>query len=359
MSMNRICSFFTLLFSILPCCSFTAVMAEEIENRPFAIVALSKNGDYYAVKAKSIYLSNSRFLDAEKVDVVGNNVVTDNDSIIWSYTEKHLYSNIGKWLIQGYQFGTKSEAIPFILQTDTADSSKRWLYLSGSPSNVFRLVENKTMFRVVSNTTTSYTQAYLYDIARGYKRSGLSEGKFGTICLPYNVETAEWSGATFYEIVGKKTLDGMVISLSLRKVSALVAGCPYIFKAENETLVAAYGNEEATSASENNGLVGSLVDTPVDEGMYLIWNNMVKKCGTGCSIAANRAYINMDNVPELPNGAINDGVELQMYGIPTEICMPTISGDATSLYYNLGGVPLKDCSKGIRISRNGIKELIH
>ena len=90
------------------------------------------------------------------------------------------------------------------------------------------------MFKVVSNTSTSYTQAYLYDIARGYKRSGLSEGKFGTICLPYNVETAEWSGATFYEIVGKKTLDGMVISLSLRKVSALVAGCPYIFKAENE-----------------------------------------------------------------------------------------------------------------------------
>ena len=67
----------------------------------------------------------------------------------------------------------------------------------------------------------------------------------------------------------------------------------------------------------------------------------------------------MDNVPELPNGSINDGVELQMYGIPTEICMPTISGDATSLYYNLGGFPLKDCSKGIRISRNGIKELIH
>ena len=54
-------------------------MAEEIENRPFAIVALSKNGDYYAVKAKSIYLSDSkeRFLDAEKVDVVGNKVVTD------------------------------------------------------------------------------------------------------------------------------------------------------------------------------------------------------------------------------------------------------------------------------------------
>ena len=106
--MNRICSFFTLLFSILPCCSFTAVMAEEIENRPFAIVALSKNGDYYAVKAKSIYLSDSRFLDAEKVDVVGNNVVTDTDSIIWSYTEKHLYSNIGKWFIKGYQFGSKS-----------------------------------------------------------------------------------------------------------------------------------------------------------------------------------------------------------------------------------------------------------
>ena len=61
--MNRICSFFTLLFSIFPCCSFTAVMAEEIENRPFAIVALSTDGNFYAVKAEIIQ-DTPNFLNA-------------------------------------------------------------------------------------------------------------------------------------------------------------------------------------------------------------------------------------------------------------------------------------------------------
>ena len=358
MSMNRFCPFCTLLFSILPYHSFTCVKAEEIDNKPFAIVAKSTDGNFYAVKAEIIQ-GSPNFFNAVKVEVIGNKVVLDSSiaDLSWELSNRHLHCGNDKWLVSGPDLDDKESANCLNFYQETAGDGVPFVRTSDGTDYVFRFYSSTGMFRI--NNKYSYPKAYNYDIARGYKRSGLSEGKFGTICLPYNVETAEWSGATFYEIVGKKTLDGMVISLSLRKVSALVAGCPYIFKAENETLAAVYGNEEATSALENNGLVGSLVDTPVDEGMYLIWNNMVKKCGTGCSIAANRAYINMDNVPELPNGAINDGVELQIYGIPTEICMPTISGDATSLYYNLGGFPLKDCSKGIRISRNGIKELIH
>ena len=346
------------LLFLFPSALFAAMQEEEIENRPFAMVAQSNSdGCFYAVKAERVYESKVAYLMAERISIVRNRAVANNDSVIWNFIDNNLRCFSDSWLISGYFLGTQSKALELYVKTDSVDISKRWLCLSGTEDQTFRFVENKKKYRVVNNTS-SYAQAYLYDIAQGYQRFGLSEGKFGTICLPYNVETAEWSGATFYEIVGKRMQDGKVISLSLRKVSELVAGRPYIFKAENETLAAVYGNKKATSALEHNGLVGSLEDTPVAEGMYLISDNMVKKCGTGCSIAANRAYINMENVPKLPDGTINDVVELQMYGIPTEICMPTISVDAPSLYYNLGGHPIEECSKGIRIGRNGIKELV-
>lgn len=345
------------LLFLFPSALFAAMQEEETENRPFAIVVKSKDGNYYAVKAE-IVTDSPNWLNAVKVEVIGNKVVLDNSmtDISWELSNRHLHCGNEKWLIPGPKLDEKESEDCLTFYKESTEDGTSFVRTSGGSDYVFRFYSAYSMFRI--NNKYSYPKAYNYDIAQGYQRSGLSEGKFGTICLPYNVETAEWSGATFYEIVGKRIQDGMVISLSLRKVSELVDGRPYIFKAENETLAAVYGNKEATSALEHNGLVGSLEDTPVAEGMYLISDNMVKKCGTGCSIAANRAYINMDNVPELPDGTINDVVELQMYGIPTEICMPTISVDAPSLYYNLGGHPIEECSKGIRIGRNGIKELV-
>lgn len=342
------------LLFLFPSALFAAMQEEEIENRPFAMVA-QVNESYCAVKAEII---KTKYLNIKEVSIVGNKVVVEGDApeITWELLSRNLRSGTGKWVASGLTLKNTQSTSCLNFYVLYTDDNSAYLKSSDGEFYTFRYDSNIGGFRV--NNNTKLPQAYLYDIAQGYQRSGLSEGKFGTICLPYNVETAEWSGATFYEIVGKRMQDGKVISLSLRKVSELVAGRPYIFKAENETLAAVYGNREATSALEHNGLVGSLEDTPVAEGMYLISDNMVKKCGTGCSIAANRAYINMENVPELPDGTINDVVELQMYGIPTEICMPTISVDAPSLYYNLGGHPIEECSKGIRIGRNGIKELV-
>ena len=154
------------------------------------------------------------------------------------------------------------------------------------------------------NTTTVPAKAALTVTKLSYKREGLSSGNWGTICLPYAVTASNRDGADFYNIVGKR-VDGNdnPTSIVLEEVDgALVAGRPYIFQATASTLSAIYTGDDA-SASSYNGLIGSLAATSVDEGMYLLSGNQVVLCGSSCTIAANRAYINMSLVDVYGGGA--------------------------------------------------------
>lgn len=136
---------------------------------------------------------------------------------------------------------------------------------------------------------------------------GVTIGRFGTICLPYGVKAGTYSGATFYSIAGKR-LDGssQPYSLVLEIVSGdLKAGQPYFFEASAASLTAPYDGTPA-EAGNYNGLFGTLVDLNSDamdalvetKDIYLLSNNTVVKAGTGCSLTANRAYIDMEKVPE-------------------------------------------------------------
>lgn len=124
----------------------------------------------------------------------------------------------------------------------------------------------------------------------------VAAGKFGTICLDHAVTKGDYEGATFYSIAGKRVdSESNVTAIVLEEVTSLEAGKPYIFEATGNLSVGFDGTVAA--ASSENGLVGSLEGCSVAEGMYILSNNQVKKCGTGCQIGANRAYINMDEVP--------------------------------------------------------------
>ena len=46
-----------------------------------------------------------------------------------------------------------------------------------------------------------------------------------------------------------------------------------------------------------NGLIGSFTGTEVEEGYYVLSDNTIVLCGKDCSIAGNRAYIDMEEVP--------------------------------------------------------------
>lgn len=129
---------------------------------------------------------------------------------------------------------------------------------------------------------------YLYSVDT-YTRSGLTEGQYGTICLPRASATLE--GATFFSAVGK-TSTGVVIE----EVDALEAGKPYIFEAsEEEISVTCTGNAVIVpDNSESNGLIGSFVLADiVDNGnCYILKNNALYQVRDS-KVGANRAYFDL------------------------------------------------------------------
>lgn len=123
----------------------------------------------------------------------------------------------------------------------------------------------------------------------------VTPGQYGTLCLPYS---GTFSGAKFYTIEGKQMDGNEVTSVSLVEADTLLGGIPYIFLATDNLLEVKYKGYEAEATSAN-GLVGSYAATDVAEGMYLLSQNTIKRCGKNSKISTNRCYIDMDNVPVL------------------------------------------------------------
>jgi hypothetical protein len=130
----------------------------------------------------------------------------------------------------------------------------------------------------------------------------VTNGNYGTICLPY--ASASTTGAYFYEVAGKE--EGKVY---LASVDALEAGVPYIFEATAGTITVTYQGEAVAEAGTANGLVGTFEEIEVPNGMYILYNDAFctnEPAGTLNKIRANRAYLNMD--------AVTGGAPTQMPG---------------------------------------------
>lgn len=137
-----------------------------------------------------------------------------------------------------------------------------------------------------------------YTVQLAYKpvRSGLTVGKYGTICLEKNVISHE--GATFYSIASKAADLSEIILVE--ETGELAAGQPYIFMADAAEIKVVYGTAPAaTEAGNYNGLVGSFVQALITtENSYIILNNKFYLCGTENYVGEHRAYIYMPGVPE-------------------------------------------------------------
>ena len=144
-----------------------------------------------------------------------------------------------------------------------------------------------------------YYQPYKQSSVQLYKKQvytrTVTPGNFGTICLPYG--SSNYSGATFYEIVGKQT--GKVL---LGSVATLEAGMPYIFYVEDGAtkISVTYEGTEEPNAQNKNGLYGTYTDnTSVQSGYYIISKGKeLAECGTGCYVNANRAYVVMQEISD-------------------------------------------------------------
>lgn len=195
-----------------------------------------------------------------------------------------------------------------------------------------------------------------------YKRTGLTAGNYGTICMPYGVKTGDRSGAKFYSIAGKTTDNGKVTAIYLEEVTGdLVAGQPYIFRATAEEMICTCSTDNEQDAQTENELVGTytVLDVPEGENNYILKDNKIYKRGSqNWKIAANRAYINMDKVGDynpsssapartIKIGVSDDGT--------TGIGGVTVENGGE--YYNLQGQRVATPSRGIYIV-NGKKIVI-
>lgn len=128
---------------------------------------------------------------------------------------------------------------------------------------------------------------------------------YGTICVKGVVNPSVLANidATFYKILYKEGDPEAPTNIVFEEVTELEDCVPYIFKPNSIGTMKFYVTQGSYSeARDQNGLIGTFEQMNITQGMYLIYNNMVCKAGTGCDVAANRAYINMSQVPTKEEG---------------------------------------------------------
>ena len=320
------------------------------------------DGKYYAVNAQG----GTTWGATEVEDVVNGKVLNGTDDIAWEIIpngkavglRNKTKTDNGSWIYIGYaKSGTNLQSSSSIVSWTVDSDNKTWTNQNGNTSGTVRSIiynESSNGFKnyAVSNANGSgygsYTQAYTF--ADGYVRT-VTAGNWGTFCVDHTIAAADYSGVTFYSIAGKDKNENYI---SLKEETELMAGVAYIFQAnEGATkLIAAYSDEsieEPFEASDNNGLAGSFTGQDVEEGMYLLSGGKIVKCGTGCTIAANRAYIDMDAVPVLASESASEGLVKLFLGTTDAVRGIDADNLNGAVIYDLSGRRLQNAQRGLYI----------
>lgn len=317
----------------------------EIEG--VALVA-SAGGSYYAMLTEKGSKNNT--IAAKAVAVVNGKAILPEDitmdQMAWVIDEANgtIATGSGQYLT-----ATTSSTNLTLGSTKTQWTWDGEMWKIGTRSFVYSSVDDFFKNYAVSNIGKAgyaETGTYPMPIAYGYVRNVTAEN-FGTICLPNNVSATDYSGVEFYTVAGKRTENGTVKSVVLVEATELTAGTPYIFRATTDKLVAAYSGDAVTVAGSENGLYGALTainagqdaDDTTLEGMYMLTGNKLQLCGKGCWLGANRAYINMTEVPEAD--ASVKGLEIGFDGSVTAIETVKNNGasaDVLTDVYTVSGV---------------------
>lgn len=210
-----------------------------------------------------------------------------------------------------------------------------------------------------ASPNSSYGKVCLYYKAKTmYGRPAITAGNYGTVCIPYSANANE-SNAEFYEITGK-TVDGdNVSSIIITPVTTLAAGTPYIFLCEENALEMPYTGEAVTEPQQATGLVGSFTNVSnIPAGNYILSSNKIRKIAEGgeAAIQRYRAYLSLDDVPELTGPLPAKAKSLRNANNPTSIKTIISSSTPQNHYYNLHGQCVSPHTKGIVIY-NGKKYL--
>lgn len=341
---------------------------EIIEGREYIIVH-KQNETFNLVLG--IYSSGNNI---ERVDLHTNNLVKEmipciDGMGVYTLEKKE---NDDAWYIKDQQnryLTYRSNADKFITANATATTYSRFSiniedngeatinYLSSS-GNPYTLQYYKECFFIAS-PNSSYGKVCLYYKAKTmYGRPAITAGNYGTVCIPYSANANE-SNAEFYEITGK-TVDGdNVSSIIITPVTTLAAGTPYIFLCEENALEMPYTGEAVTEPQQATGLVGSFTNVSnIPAGNYILSSNKIRKIAEKgeASIQRYRAYLSLEDVPELTGPLPAKAKSLRNANNPTSIKTIISSSTPQNHYYNLHGQCVSPHTKGIVIY-NGKKYL--
>jgi len=291
--------------------SFTLeVVNTEAQGDAVAFVALYGDVAY----AMSTASSKSNTLDAVAVQTVNGKVINAANQ-----AELSWYVDKAAGTIQtasgAYLTATSAKTN---LSTATTKCVWTWddtegIFVQGSRSFFYSSGQGFKNYATSNKDKTGYSgYSQMMTFADGHVRTGLTAEDWGTICLPNAVAAGDVTGADFYPVAGKVVTDGKVTAIVLGEaVTTLEAGVPYVFSAKESSLLAAYSGEAVSVPVAANGLTGTLAAINADKnaedtelsGKYMLVGNTWRLCGKGCSLAANRAYLDMDAVPSLAAGS--------------------------------------------------------
>ena len=173
---------------------------------------------------------------------------------------------------------------------------------SGSQSSDFVVDFNSTEYWVTYDAET-YSINDTPPASFTYTRTGLSSGKFGTICLPYAVSAAAVTTAAstvkFYKIASKVMSGSTLTGVNLLQVDDLEAGKAYIYEAQGDGgsfTVALSGNY--TTATAGEGMMGNIGDaTLVPQDNYVIQGNKLRKVASDdIYVGQYKAYITLEGI---------------------------------------------------------------
>lgn len=331
-------------------------LVAEYENGHYALTNTAKGEDALAaINATPNIVNGKLVMDAGDVRNSISWVITP-DTKAGSYTIKTLDGD--------YLTGTE-DGTPLTVDTEKCvwtwnEEYGTWVtgnrsFIYGSTSGYFK------NFALSNMGKGGYAGATIsMPFTDGYTRN-VASGNIGTICLSYDVDAADVKGAEFYSVLGKRTANGEVVSvLFVKETEGLKAGVPYVFRPTADLLVAAY--TEGTfvdNPASANGLYGSFVGESVAEGMYLLSGNKIVKCGTGSKIGANRAYINMDEVPEYSaDSNVKPALEIGGNGVVNSIDGIDVVDSGIVDVYSISGVRLR-CGVNAERALDGLSKGVY
>lgn len=124
-------------------------------------------------------------------------------------------------------------------------------------------------------------------------RAGLTPGFYYTFCLPYGVDS--YTGGTFFEI--NRVIDED--NLELISVNSLAAGVAYVCIPTEEEVKGIYNSNHENAPIANRAMHGTFENIQVPAGMFIFGNDGLHPSKSLSFLAANRAYVDMDEASEL------------------------------------------------------------